>query len=255
MYWFVNVSDRYLITYFHSVEVTGGYAVVYATASGLSIVSMAVGTVLFPDLSALRANNEIEEYRRRLSNVLRYYFVITVPAAVGLLVIADPLLRLLSTTSISRYTNLIFALAPAMVAYGLLNILIQALLSDGRSRVSALIWGGIAALNLGGNIVLVPLYSAMGASATTLGSFMIGLGVVMLWKRNDITIPVLLPVKVLLVSAIMGASVVFVRSILPTSDIAALPVLIGTGVMIYGILGFISGFLTKQDVEFVVGTI
>ncbi len=255
MYWFVNVSDRYLITYFHSVDVTGGYAVVYATASGLSIFSMAIGTVLFPDLSALRANNDIEEYRRRLSNVLKYYFIITIPAAVGLIVIADPLLRLLSTASISEYTDLMLVLAPAMVAYGLVNILIQALLSDGRSRVSALIWGTIAVLNLGANVILVPRYAAMGASVTTLGSFVVGLVVVVLWKRTDITLSLVVLGKVPIASVTMGGAVAFVRSLVPISDIVALPVLIGTGIFVYGVLGFASGFLTRRDIEFVLDAI
>lgn len=255
MYWFVNVSDRYLITYFHSVDVTGGYAVVYATASGLSIFSMAIGTVLFPDLSALRANNDIEEYRRRLSNVLKYYFIITIPAAVGLVVIADPLLRLLSTASISEYTDLMLVLAPAMVAYGLVNILIQALLSDGRSRVSALIWGTIAVLNLGANVVLVPRYAAMGASVTTLGSFVVGLVVVVLWKRTDITPSLVVLGKVLIASVTMGGAVALVRSLVPISDMVALPVLIGTGIFVYGVLGFASGFLTRRDIEFVLDAI
>lgn len=255
MYWFVNVSDRYLLTYFHSVDVTGGYAVVYATASGLSILSMAIGTVLFPDLSALRANNDFKEYRRRLSNVLKYYFIITIPAAVGLIVIADPLLLLLSTPSIYEYTDLMFVLAPAMVAYGLVNILIQALLSDGRSRVSAGIWGAIAVLNLGANVVLVPQYSAMGASVTTLGSFVVGLVIVVQWKRDDIMLSLVLLGKVLVASVIMGAIVVFVQSLIPTSNIVALPVLIGIGILVYGVLGFTSGFLTKLDVEYILDAI
>jgi len=255
MYWFVNVSDRYLITYFHSVDVTGGYAVIYAAASGLSIFSMAIGTVLFPDLSALRANNDLKEYRRRLNNVLKYYFMITIPAAIGLVVIADPLLRLLSTASISKYTDLMFVLAPAMVTYGVFNILIQALLSDGRSQVSALIWGSIGVLNLGTNIILVPRYSAMGASVTTLGSFVVGLTAVVLWKRNDVTLSPVLLGKVLIASVIMGGVVVFVRSLVPTSGIVALPILIGTGILVYGVLGFTSGFLTRRDVEFVLDAI
>lgn len=251
MYWVVNVSDRYLITHFHSVDVTGGYAVVYAMASGLSIFSMAIGTVLFPDLSALRANNDTEEYRRRLSNVLKYYFVITIPAAVGLGVIADPLLRLLSTASISEFTDLMYVLVPAMVVYGLFNILTQALLSDGRSRVSALIWGAIAVLNLGANIVLVPQYSAMGASVTTLGSFVVGLVAVVLWKQDDITLSLPFLGKVLIASGIMGGVVISVRSRLALSDIVMLPILVGIGIFVYGIIGFTSGFLTKKDAKFI----
>ena len=255
MYWLVNVSDRYLITYFHSVDVTGGYAVVYATASGLSIFSVAIGTVLFPDLSALRENNQTKKYRRRLNNVLKYYFVVTIPAAVGITVIADPILYLLSTAEINKYTHLMFLLAPAMVAYGLFNILIQSLLSDGSSRVSALIWGAIAVLNLGANVLLVPQYAAMGAAATTLGSFLVGVVVLTLWKRKDITLSMVLVAKVVVASVAMGTAVVFVQSLLPESNVITLPVLIGTGILVYGILGFASGFLTRQDIHFVVDAI
>ncbi|MFC7058375.1 oligosaccharide flippase family protein [Halovenus salina] len=205
MYWVVNVSDRYLITYFHNVDVTGGYAVVYATASGLSIVSLAIGTVLFPDLASLHENNNIKEYRRRLSSVLEYFLILSIPATIGLIVIADPLLRVLSSTTVQGYTDLMYLLAPAMLAYGLFNILIQTLLSDGQSRGSAVLWTAVAIVNIGANFVLVPTYAATGASISTLGSLVFGLAVVVVWKRKRFTISLRVLSKVLIASALMGA--------------------------------------------------
>lgn len=254
-YWVVNASDRYLITYFHSVDVSGGYSVVYAMTSGLTIFSMAIGTVLLPDLSALRASNSHEEYQRRLSNILKYYFIITIPAAVGLVVVTKPLLQLLSTESVKSYAELVFVLAPAMVAYGLLNILIQALLSDGQSHVSALVWGIIAVLNLGANFVLVPLYSAMGASVTTFGSFVIGLTVVVFWKRDDISISLSLLGKIVISSLSMGIIVTYVQELISISSLGSLPVLVGTGIFVYGLIGFVSGFISKRDIKFVLDSI
>lgn len=255
MYWIVNVSDRYLITYFHDVNVTGGYAVVYATASVLGIFSLAIGTVLFPDLSSLRKNNESQEYRERLSNILKYFLVISVPATIGLIVIADPLLLLLSSTSISGYTDLMYILAPAMLAYGMFNILIQAILSDGRSRSSAIIWGAIAVLNFGANLVLVPEYAAIGASITTLGSFLVGLGIVILWKRKDIVISFGDVGKIAVASILMGAIVSLAQSVIPLPGPVILPLLVGIGVVVYASLGFVSGFLTSDDIMSAVDTI
>jgi O-antigen/teichoic acid export membrane protein len=255
MYWIVNVSDRYLITYFYNIDMTGGYAVVYATASGLSIFSMAIGTVLFPDLSALRKMNKTEEYRQRLSTVLKYFFVISVPATVGLMVIADRILLLLSSTAISKYTDLMYILAPTMLAYGMFNILIQSLISDGRSRTSAIIWATIAILNLGANLVLIPTYAATGASIATFGSFLIGLTIVILWKRSDILIPIKVIGKVIFASVLMGAILTLIQSMMSIPGILALPVVIGIGVIIYAYLGILSGFLFRKDILFVMDSI
>jgi len=255
MYWVINVSDRYLITYFHNVEMTGGYAVVYATASGLSIFSLAIGTVLFPDLSSLQENNNTEEYRHRLNTIIESFLVISVPAVVGLIVIADPLLELLSSTAIREFTDLMYVLAPAMLVYGLFNILIQALLSDGNSRVSAMIWGTIATLNLGANLILVPQYGAMGAAIATLGSFLVGLGTVVLWKRKDLVLSIRVLGQICITSVLMGFTVIWLRSVITLPSLLLLPLLIGIGILIYASLGFAIGFLTKDDMVFLIEAI
>ncbi|MFC7071588.1 polysaccharide biosynthesis C-terminal domain-containing protein [Halovenus rubra] len=247
MYWVVNVSDRYLITYFHSVEATGGYAVVYATASGLSIFSMAIGTVLFPDLASLRQANETAEYRHRLNTVLRYFFLITIPAAAGLIAITEPLLRVVSTADILKYADLMYLLAPAMVVYGVFNILIQSLLSDGRSRTSAMLWGAVASVNLGGNLLLVPAYSATGASVATLASFVSGLCIVIFWRRQVIVLSFGLLVKIIAASVLMGGVVFSVQAFISAPYVLLLPVLIGTGVLVYGICALLFGVITKED--------
>jgi len=90
---------------------------------------------------------------------------------------------------------------------------------------------------------------------TTLCSFVVGLAVVMLWKREDITLSMVLVGKIVTASVIMGLVVALTRLVIPTSNIITLPVLIGTGLLVYGFLGFVSGFVTKRDVKFVIKAI
>lgn len=61
----------------------------------LGIFAMGIGTVLLPTLSELAARKEFPEFRDTFSAGLRAVLFITIPAAVGLAVLREPVIRLL----------------------------------------------------------------------------------------------------------------------------------------------------------------
>lgn len=61
----------------------------------LGIFAMGMGTVLLPTLSGLAARREFAEFRETFSTGLRAVLFITIPAAVGLAVLREPIIRLL----------------------------------------------------------------------------------------------------------------------------------------------------------------
>jgi putative peptidoglycan lipid II flippase len=61
----------------------------------LGIIGQSVGAALFPTLSALAADGNIEGYKDRLSHALRSVLFLAIPATVGLMVLGQPLIGLL----------------------------------------------------------------------------------------------------------------------------------------------------------------
>jgi putative peptidoglycan lipid II flippase len=59
----------------------------------LGIVAQSVGTALFPSLSALAAAGDMDGYRERLASAVKGVLFLALPAAVGLVVLGEPVIR------------------------------------------------------------------------------------------------------------------------------------------------------------------
>lgn len=61
----------------------------------LGVFSVSLATYMLPALSAIAARDAMEEFRLEIGRALRFLMVITVPATVGLIVLSEPIVRLL----------------------------------------------------------------------------------------------------------------------------------------------------------------
>ena len=61
----------------------------------IGVFGVAISTVALPNLAKLVAAGNMEEYRRSFSHALRLTFLLTVPASIGLMVLAEPICRLI----------------------------------------------------------------------------------------------------------------------------------------------------------------
>ena len=61
----------------------------------IGVFGVAISTVALPNLAKLVAEGEMDAYRRAFSYALRLMFLLTVPASVGLMVLAEPICRLI----------------------------------------------------------------------------------------------------------------------------------------------------------------
>ena len=61
----------------------------------IGVFGVAISTVALPNLAKLVAEGEMDAYRRSFSYALRLMFLLTVPASIGLMVLAEPICRLI----------------------------------------------------------------------------------------------------------------------------------------------------------------
>ena len=61
----------------------------------IGVFGVAISTVALPNLAKLVAEGDMEAYRRSFSYALRLMFLLTVPASVGLMILAEPICRLI----------------------------------------------------------------------------------------------------------------------------------------------------------------
>ena len=61
----------------------------------IGVFGVAISTVALPNLAKLVAGGDMKAYRRSFSYALRLMFLLTVPASIGLMVLAEPICRLI----------------------------------------------------------------------------------------------------------------------------------------------------------------
>ena len=124
-----------------------------------TLIGTAMGTVIFPTLAALSELGDESGKRDAMSGALRFIFVATIPAAVGLIVIGQPLISLLergafdaSASALVYGTLRFFALG--LVVHSALEIVARSFYADKDTLTPLFAALGGAAINLILSLVL-----------------------------------------------------------------------------------------------------
>lgn len=223
----------------------------------LGIFAIAAGTAILPSLSRQAARNDLDALGETFAYALRFIFFITFPAMIGLIVLREPIIRLLFqrgafdpyTTQATADALLCFTLG--LWAFSGVRIMISVFyaLQDTRTPVRT---GGIAILTnlILGIFLMKPLGHAGLALAAALASmFHLFLLFSVLHRRLDANQwprIVKSACKSLLCSLIMGV-VVWRIAVSGISSIdapaihliAGLAVCVGSGILLYGALALL----------------
>ncbi|MFQ5945431.1 MAG: murein biosynthesis integral membrane protein MurJ [Anaerolineae bacterium] len=220
------------------------------------IVAQGVATAAFPALSRLAARADRIGLRRTLALSLRMVWFLTLPASAGLLILREPLVRLLlergefgaDSTQAVAYALQFFAVG--LVAHATVEILARAFyaLQDTRTPVAV----GIAGVAL--NIVLsVSLVGPLGhgglALANTLATWMEMVALVVLLSRKFDGLPVgelsASGARLVLATGAMGAALAVFRSVSGPNPVA---VIAGGGIFLGAVVYLgIAAFLNSRE--------
>jgi len=144
----------------------------------IGIFGVAIATAIFPTLTALTARGEMASFRRTSSLGLRAIFMVTVPAAVGLVALGEPLIKLLFqqgefTSAMSQITfQILVYFCVGLFAYSGIQVLNRSFFAL-KDTVTPLIAG---VLTIGLNIVLsLQLVGPMGVGGLALASSLAGI--------------------------------------------------------------------------------
>lgn len=223
------------------------------------IFAMGVGMAILPALSEKFALNELEEFKSLLLKSLKTIFVLTVPSAIGLMVLGDQMIsaiykwsdRIDAFTIRNTYNILVF-FTVALLSQSVVAIVNRAFYANNDTRTPLFVGLGTVIIN-GGLCYLMFSYSAFGEegialaySASSAVYSLVLLGI--LEKRlkgislDKLTLHLL---KIFMASAVMGLALYFIRKGLPVDftrkfavgtkveELLYLLAEIGLGVLIY----------------------
>jgi putative peptidoglycan lipid II flippase len=133
-----------------------------------AVIGQAIGTVLFPAISAHAAKDEHAQFASALSRALNIIITLSLPAAVGLVMLGKPLISLLfqrgqfTSTQTQQVAWALTWFATGLVAHAALELVTRAFYAVKDSRTPALLSVVSTVINVLLSVGLAALFGQMG---------------------------------------------------------------------------------------------
>jgi O-antigen/teichoic acid export membrane protein len=163
--------DRILVGYFVGPLGVAYYMVGKQVVQFVELPMRALGFTLSPTYGAQKAQGNMETVARLYETALAKGFVVYVPAAAGIILVADPGIPLVFGDDYSDAVPVLQVLALFAVVLSVTRLTGEGLDYLGRARERAITRGVSALLNVGLNLLLIPRFGAVGAAVTTVATF------------------------------------------------------------------------------------
>jgi putative peptidoglycan lipid II flippase len=254
------------------VKGTGGVSVLYyanrMVQFPLALVGIAVATAAFPTLSRLAVGGEDEKFALTLRESILGVLYVVLPAAVGLAVLATPVIRLIfergefTASETGRTSFVLVCYAATIVAASVYHLVTRAFYALKDTRTPVRVGAVMVALNLALNLTLVwPLQEAGLALATSISSVINVIVLLTILKKRapQIDLKALTGglARFSVVSAVMGGAVFGTLKLLPAADslplkLASVAAPVAAGMLVVFIL---SALLRFPEFKFILGAL
>jgi len=170
-YWILQLSDRYLLGLFASLVETARYSVVYTLGSTMSVVIISPFTLAWPSMmfSIAKRNDAVQVFKL----VFRWFSMLLFFVAFGFTLVTTFLLDWLFPAAYHSAALVIPLVAESMAFYGVYYIFMAGANIQRKTWLAGVFTTIAAVVNLALNLVLIPLYGAMGAATSTLVAYVI----------------------------------------------------------------------------------
>lgn len=231
--------DSIMLGYFRTMEEVGLYAATYKLMWMVMSFLPILSTVFFPLISraAVRPSGE---FGKEEGAYLRMLFLIALPAMTGGILLADPLTAFVVGREYAGGGTVFAFLLPNVLCGGLATYYAgMRLLALNRNRDYLIAVSAGAALNVGLNLMAIPLLGAVGAAITTCLS-QAAVAAAGAWFSRDQPASGIFTMSYapLVASTCMLVALLAIMSLLPSLHVM---LLVGIGVCVYGLAGMATG--------------
>jgi len=230
------LSDRYILGIFWSSREVG----IYSASYDIGDHTIVLITILFALTSGSLAFNIWEregeqKSREFMSSITRFYLMIGIPCVVGLSVLAKPLISLLTGQQYHQGYRVVPLVVLGAFCFGLQQRFQIGLQFHKNTKAIMFAVFAAAIVNVGLNMILIPRYGYIAAAATTLGSYILLLVLMIVLSRRRFIwkFPFRSLANISLASGFMGAIVFVMGHHIAGPSLVRLVLLVGTGILIY----------------------
>ncbi|KPL77346.1 hypothetical protein ADN00_09525 [Ornatilinea apprima] len=229
-----------------------------------TLIGTAIGIAVFPTMAALAAQKDTGAQRRALSGSLRAILTLAIPAAVGLIVLGKPIIRLLfeggeftaDSTNMVYYALRFYAIA--LISQSMLEVVVRAFAAQQDTYTPLYVSFFTTLLNIGLAVWLARPISAGGLEqggpalangVAVLIEALTGLVILSIrWKGVDARRIGLDALKALIAAGLMAAVIEGVRAWLAPGDIMLIVIGGGAGALVYFGSALLMGIKEIKDI-------
>lgn len=172
--WILSASDKYIIKIYRTSAEVGIYSISYSlVAAGFTLVNTSLMLGLYPIILKTWKEHGKKGTEELMGKILRYYLMMTIPAFVGLSVLARPALTVLASKEyISGYTVIPWV-ALGLLFQGLTEYVTKIWELQEKTKTIFYLMIAAATVNILLNIIMVPYYGFYAAAITTAASYLL----------------------------------------------------------------------------------
>lgn len=249
-YWVVTSSDRYIISFLLGTTFVGYYSPSYTLGNLIVMLIFPFNVLLFPLLSKYYDENKIDDVRIFLKYSFKYFLALAVPSAVGLSVLSNIIVQVISTPEIASNGYFVTPfVALSALLYGIYSIILNILLLNKKTKVMSMIWTIAAILNIILNFAMIPSFGILGAAIATLIAYIIAFVITVFYSLKYFKFDFELSFIGKCIIATIPMSLIIFK-FYPTGTLSLI-IVIGISSIVYMVaLQLLKGF-KKEEIEFI----
>ena len=170
-YWILQLSDRYLLSRFSPLAQVANYAVAYSLGGVLSVVILSPFLLAWP--TAMFAIAKREDAPQIFRQVFHWLSLVLLFAALAFSLVCTIMLKLLFPPEYHSAAPIIFIITTSYMFYGVCNVFQVGIGVRRKTWLTTISMAISALINIGLNLILIPLYGSIGAAVSTLIAYIL----------------------------------------------------------------------------------
>jgi len=162
-----NRIDTVLVGFFLNPVAVSYYVLSKQISEFVLVPAGSLGFSVSPTYGEQKANDALEEAARIYESTLQYVLLLYIPAAVGLILVADPAIRLVFGADYAGAVPVLQLMAIYVIFQAITNVTTNGLDYLGRASDRAIAKGVTSAANAVLNVLLIPRFGVAGAAFAT----------------------------------------------------------------------------------------
>ncbi|MDJ1434541.1 flippase [Halostagnicola sp. A-GB9-2] len=237
--------DTILIGIFLTPAAVGYYTLAKQLSDFIIAPASSLGFAVSPSYGEYKSNSELDRAAEIYETTFKYNVLFYVPAAVGLVLVAEPLIRFVFGAEYLGAVAVIQIFSVFIVFQSIDKITNDALDYLGRAKHRAISKGVTGIMNFGLNLLLIPTIGIVGAAISTVMSYGIMVAVNMYLIHTELTLSLgsLFKSFLLVCGITLGMATVVLLTLPLATDITSLLAVVLLGTVIWLLFAAMSGLV------------